>query len=154
MTTALKPNPVIFIHGMWIHSTAWQPWLELFENRGYSVSAPGWPGDAPTVAETREHPETMNDVGIAEIVEHYAKLIGEPAVKPILVGHSFGAFTVRVYHQLYPAEVAGVVMVDGSQEDGTATLKLGYARGVALLAPALAGIPVAEYAATLVKKST
>jgi crossover junction endodeoxyribonuclease RuvC len=35
--------------------------------------------------------------------------------------------------------------------NGTATLKLGYARGVALLAPALAGIPVAEYGAKSVK---
>jgi len=35
--------------------------------------------------------------------------------------------------------------------NGTATLKLGYARGIALLAPALAGIPVAEYAAKSVK---
>jgi crossover junction endodeoxyribonuclease RuvC len=35
--------------------------------------------------------------------------------------------------------------------NGTATLKLGYARGVALLAPALLGIPVAEYAAKSVK---
>ena len=37
--------------------------------------------------------------------------------------------------------------------NGTATLKLGYARGVALLAPALAGIPVAEYGAKSVKLS-
>jgi crossover junction endodeoxyribonuclease RuvC len=35
--------------------------------------------------------------------------------------------------------------------NGTATLKLGYARGVALLAPALLGIPVSEYAAKSVK---
>ncbi|MDQ2804952.1 MAG: crossover junction endodeoxyribonuclease RuvC [Pseudomonadota bacterium] len=35
--------------------------------------------------------------------------------------------------------------------NGTATLKLGYARGVALLAPACAGIPVAEYGARAVK---
>lgn len=33
------------------------------------------------------------------------------------------------------------------------TLKLGQARGVALLVPALAGLPVAEYAANLVKKT-
>jgi crossover junction endodeoxyribonuclease RuvC len=33
------------------------------------------------------------------------------------------------------------------------TLKLGMARGVALLAPAMAGLGVAEYAANLVKKS-
>ncbi|MBS7545223.1 crossover junction endodeoxyribonuclease RuvC [Ancylobacter oerskovii] len=33
------------------------------------------------------------------------------------------------------------------------TLKLGQARGVVLLTPALAGVPVAEYAALLVKKT-
>ncbi|MGH7094847.1 MAG: crossover junction endodeoxyribonuclease RuvC, partial [Stellaceae bacterium] len=33
------------------------------------------------------------------------------------------------------------------------TLKLGAARGVVLLAPARRGLPVAEYAANLVKKS-
>ena len=35
--------------------------------------------------------------------------------------------------------------------NGEATLKLGYARGVALLAPALADIPVVEYGAKSVK---
>jgi crossover junction endodeoxyribonuclease RuvC len=37
--------------------------------------------------------------------------------------------------------------------NGAATLKLGYARGVALLAPALAGVPVTEYGAKSVKKA-
>lgn len=37
--------------------------------------------------------------------------------------------------------------------DGAATLKLGQARGVALLAPALCGIAVSEYAPNLVKKT-
>jgi len=38
-------------------------------------------------------------------------------------------------------------------KDAQATLKLGHARAVALLVPALAGVPVAEYAANLVKKT-
>jgi crossover junction endodeoxyribonuclease RuvC len=38
-------------------------------------------------------------------------------------------------------------------KDAQSTLKLGHARGVALLVPALAGVPVAEYAANLVKKT-
>jgi len=37
--------------------------------------------------------------------------------------------------------------------NGAATLKLGYARGVALLVPAMAAIPVAEYGALAVKKA-
>jgi crossover junction endodeoxyribonuclease RuvC len=37
--------------------------------------------------------------------------------------------------------------------DAVATLKLGQARGVAMLVPAIAGLPVAEYAPNLVKKT-
>ena len=37
--------------------------------------------------------------------------------------------------------------------NGSATLKLGYARGVCLLAPAMIGIPVAEYGAMEVKRA-
>jgi crossover junction endodeoxyribonuclease RuvC len=38
-------------------------------------------------------------------------------------------------------------------KDGAATLKLGQARGVAMLAPAMCGISVAEYAPNQVKKT-
>ncbi|MBX9453521.1 MAG: crossover junction endodeoxyribonuclease RuvC [Neoaquamicrobium sediminum] len=38
-------------------------------------------------------------------------------------------------------------------KDATATLKLGQARGVAMLVPALAGLSVAEYAPNAVKKA-
>ncbi len=37
--------------------------------------------------------------------------------------------------------------------DGQSTLRLGQARGIAMLVPALAGIPVSEYSANSVKKS-
>lgn len=38
-------------------------------------------------------------------------------------------------------------------DNARATLKLGQARGIALLAPAMGGLRVAEYAPTLIKKS-
>jgi crossover junction endodeoxyribonuclease RuvC len=38
-------------------------------------------------------------------------------------------------------------------KDGAATLKLGQARGVALLVPAQAGLPIGEYAPNTVKKT-
>ena len=38
-------------------------------------------------------------------------------------------------------------------KDARATLKLGHARGIALLVPALAGLSVSEYAPNLVKKT-
>ncbi|WP_407519622.1 crossover junction endodeoxyribonuclease RuvC [Methylobacterium oryzisoli] len=57
----------------------------------------------------------------------------------------------RVVAAMEPDEVA--VEETFVNKDGQATLKLGHARGVALLVPALAGLPVAEYAANLVKKT-
>ena len=50
-----------------------------------------------------------------------------------------------------PAEAA--VEETYVNRNGAATLKLGYARGVALLAPALAGLVVAEYGAKMVKRA-
>jgi crossover junction endodeoxyribonuclease RuvC len=52
---------------------------------------------------------------------------------------------------LAPDEVA--VEETFVNENAQSTLKLGHARAVALLVPALAGLPVAEYAANLVKKT-
>ena len=57
----------------------------------------------------------------------------------------------RVVHGLAPDEVA--VEETFVNKDAQATLKLGHARGIALLVPALAGLPVSEDAANLVKKT-
>jgi crossover junction endodeoxyribonuclease RuvC len=56
---------------------------------------------------------------------------------------------VALLARLLPDEAA--VEETYVNRNGSATLKLGYARGVALLAPALAGVPVTEYGAKSVK---
>jgi crossover junction endodeoxyribonuclease RuvC len=57
----------------------------------------------------------------------------------------------EIVHEQMPVE-AGVENTFVNK-DGAATLKLGQARGVCLLVPALAGLLVAEYAPNQVKKS-
>ena len=56
-----------------------------------------------------------------------------------------------VIHAHIPQEAA--VEETFVNRDPQSALKLGQARGVALVVPALAGLPVAEYAANLVKKT-
>src|SRR6266581_2325445 len=58
---------------------------------------------------------------------------------------------MRVVDDFRPAEAA--VEATFVNKDAVATLKLGQARGIALLVPASAGVAVAEYAPNLVKKT-
>jgi len=58
---------------------------------------------------------------------------------------------VRIVAQFNPDEAAAEATF--VNKDASATLKLGQARGVALLAPAQAGVAIAEYAPNLIKKT-
>ncbi|MDM4761599.1 alpha/beta fold hydrolase [Galbitalea sp. SE-J8] len=111
---------VVFIHGLWIHSAAWRPWIDLFAEHGYSAIAPGWPGDRDTVAETRDDPHGLDGVGIAQIFDHYAALIAGLDSKPIAVGHSFGGLIAQelLAHDL----VRGAVAIDPAPIKGVTAL--------------------------------
>jgi crossover junction endodeoxyribonuclease RuvC len=73
---------------------------------------------------------------------------GLPLARRLLAIHQGLA---AVLDDFRPAEAA--VEQTFVNKDGVATLKLGQARGVAMLAPAQFGIPVAEYAPNQVKKA-
>jgi crossover junction endodeoxyribonuclease RuvC len=57
----------------------------------------------------------------------------------------------RIVDEFEPHEAA--VETTFVNKDAKATLKLGQARGIAMVVPARAGVPVAEYAPNVVKKS-
>ena len=57
----------------------------------------------------------------------------------------------EVFHAQQPDEAA--VEQTFVNKDAVATLKLGQARGIAMVVPSLAGLPVAEYAPNAVKKA-
>ncbi|MGH3246439.1 MAG: esterase/lipase family protein, partial [Trebonia sp.] len=66
---------VIFIHGLWLHASSWNPWLEHFRTAGYDPVAPGWPGEPDSVAEARQYPERVANASIDDITAHYTKII-------------------------------------------------------------------------------
>jgi pimeloyl-ACP methyl ester carboxylesterase len=73
-----------------------------YDRAGYGYSDPG---PMPRTADR-----------IASEVHEALRSAGE---KPpyVLVGHSFGGFLVRVFNGRYSGEVAGIVLVDSTQED-------------------------------------
>jgi pimeloyl-ACP methyl ester carboxylesterase len=121
-----SPIPVLFIHGLWLHSSSWQPWIDLFQHEGYAPSAPGWPGDPETVEEARQNPESIADHGIDDVVEHYAAIVRGMDTLPILVGHSFGGMIAQ---KLLGQDLAvAAVAIDAAQIKGVLPLPLSALR--------------------------
>lgn len=110
-------TPVVFIHGLWLHATAWQPWMDLFNQKGYAPVAPGWPGEPNTVAAARANAEAVAGVGIDQVTEHYARIISTLPQSPVIIGHSFGGLIAqklaglgygRAAVAIDPAQIKGV----------------------------------------------
>jgi pimeloyl-ACP methyl ester carboxylesterase len=120
------PRPVVFIHGLWLHATSWQPWMELFAAAGYQPSAPGWPHEPSTVAEARENPDAVANLSIDEVTAHYAEFIGGLDEAPIIIGHSFGGLFAEKL--LGEGLGAAAVAIDPAQIKGVLPLPLAQLR--------------------------
>ena len=94
MTTPTKA-PVVFVHGLWLHSSSWQPWVDKFAAAGYSASTSDWPGDGATVEASRGNPKAIAGHGVNDVVNAYAKYIATLPAKPIVIGHSFGGLITQ-----------------------------------------------------------
>jgi len=121
-----SPIPVVFIHGLWLHASSWQPWIDLFREEGYDPVAPGWPGEPDTVAEARAHPELVAGKKLSEVVDHFKAIVGAYDRDPIIIGHSFGGLIT----ELLMGEGLGTagVAIDPAQIKGVLPLPLAQLR--------------------------
>jgi non-heme chloroperoxidase len=89
-------TPVVFVHGLWLLPSSWQNWVDLFEEAGFAAVAPSWPGDPDTVAAARANPQALAGVGVVQVADHFAEVIGALDKKPAIVGHSFGGLITQI----------------------------------------------------------
>ncbi|MFD8787586.1 alpha/beta hydrolase [Kitasatospora sp. NPDC059599] len=88
-------TPVVFVHGAWFHALCWEAWAQRFTARGFTVVAPGWPGELPTADEARRRPDRLPDLGLAALTEHFTGVVGAFDSPPVLIGHSVGGLIVQ-----------------------------------------------------------
>ena len=118
------PKNMVLIHGAWLASNSWEDFASSFTERGYAVTAPEWPRKAPDVEGQREHGDDIAGLGVEEIVDHYAGIIGALDEPPVIVGHSFGGlFTEMLLDRglgvagvaLEPAPFKGILRLEPSE---------------------------------------
>jgi non-heme chloroperoxidase len=133
---ATAGTPVVFVHGLWLHSDSWGAWVDRFKQAGYAPIAPGWPGDGASVAETRKQPDKVAGHGIEGVVQGYAKAIAALGSKPIVIGHSFGGLIAQ--RLLDQGLARGAVAIDPAPIKGIIFLPPSALRvaSIALLNPA------------------
>jgi pimeloyl-ACP methyl ester carboxylesterase len=102
---------VILEAGVGDFSVEWslvQPGVAKFARVcSYDRAGDGWSDLGP-------HPRTLR-----QIVYELHTLLDKGGVKPplVLVGHSYGGWLVRLYASTYPAEVAGMVLVEAGADN-------------------------------------
>ncbi|WP_433211916.1 alpha/beta hydrolase [Dactylosporangium sp. CS-047395] len=119
-------TPVLFIHGLWLHASSWDPWVQLFRDAGYEPQAPGWPGDGETVAASRANPDAIGDHGIDDVVAHFAGIIERLPSAPILIGHSFGGMIAQKL--LGQDRALAAIAIDAAQIKGVLPVPLSALR--------------------------
>ncbi|TCO42369.1 alpha-beta hydrolase superfamily lysophospholipase [Kribbella antiqua] len=114
---------MVLIHGLWLTPRSWEGWKARFEERGYEVLAPAWPRMDGEVEALRRDPSVMNGLGIAEVVDHYERIIRSLATPPVIMGHSTGGLVTELLLDrglgaagvcLSPAPVKGVLRLPPS----------------------------------------
>ncbi|WP_433221579.1 alpha/beta hydrolase [Dactylosporangium sp. CS-047395] len=88
-------RPVMFVHGLWLLSSSWDRWRTVFEEAGFSTVAPGWPDDPPSIEAARADPDAFASKMVQEVTDYYLAAIAELAVRPAVVGHSFGGLIAQ-----------------------------------------------------------
>ena len=119
--------PVVFIHGLWLHASSWQPWTTLFDDAGYTAIAPGWPGrprhgrGGPADPDRHRRPRHRRGRRPLRRGDRASW-----AVQPILIGHSFGGMIAQ---KLLGQDLAvAAVAIDAAQIKGVLPLPLSALR--------------------------
>ncbi|RDH74687.1 alpha/beta fold hydrolase [Mycolicibacterium moriokaense] len=117
---------VVFIHGLWVSHTAWQPWIDHYGAQGHSAIAPPWPGEDTTVAGTRANPNTQAGFGLNDLTEHFAAVLRQYDRPPVVIGHSFGGLIAQKL--LDQRLVSAAIAIDPAPIKGVRALPLAQLR--------------------------
>lgn len=102
------PDTIVLVHGFWVTPRSWEHWIDRYEQRGFRVLAPAYPGFEVEVEALNADPTPIAEVTVEGILGTFEGVIKGLDKPPIIIGHSAGgAFTqIMLDHGFGAAGVA------------------------------------------------
>ncbi|WP_411699486.1 alpha/beta hydrolase [Conyzicola sp.] len=127
MTTE-TPDTIVLVHGLWMTPRSWEGWKARFEEKGFTVLTPAYPGFEIEVERLRENADVIAKLTVPETVDHIAAQIEALPRPPIIMGHSFGGTLTQLL--LARGLGASAVVVDSAPTEGVRVTPLSQARSL------------------------
>ena len=85
-TDATTPDTIVLIHGFWVTPRSWEDWKARYEDRGYRVLTPAYPGFEVEVEALNADPTPIEDLTVPAVIEHLESVVSQIEPAPILMG--------------------------------------------------------------------
>src|SRR5918999_1452019 len=95
-TRRTGPDTIVLVHGFWVTPRSWEHWITRYQDQGYRVLAPAYPGFEVEVEALNTDPSPIEKVTVPQIIEHLETIVRELDAPPILIGHSAGGAFLQI----------------------------------------------------------
>ena len=102
---AQENKTIVFVHGAFQDGSSWDEVRMELESQGFKTFAPDLPGHG------RYSLEKAGEIKLDNYIETISKIIKKEKGKVILVGHSFGGYTISAIAEKMPDKIEKLVYV-------------------------------------------
>ncbi|GGH76912.1 pimeloyl-ACP methyl ester carboxylesterase [Filimonas zeae] len=96
--STIQSRTIVLLTGAYVSHHCWDDWKNYFIQKGYTTLAPPWPykEQSAVVQRAKQPDKKLASLTLAQLLDHYIRIINDLPEKPILIGHSFGGFLTQV----------------------------------------------------------
>jgi pimeloyl-ACP methyl ester carboxylesterase len=125
MGANVKSKTIVFIHGLFMNPSSWEPWMKFFEAKGFNCFAPAYPFHEGNPSDLRTNIDPgLGKITFGQVIESLSDFIDKLPEKPILIGHSIGGLAVQKLIEMNKG-VAGIC-IDTAPPKGIFSFKWSF----------------------------
>ena len=102
------PDRIVLVHGFWVTPRSWEHWITHFENRGFTVIAPSYPGFEVEVEALNADPTVIADLTAPDVNAYLADLLG-------------GDLTAKDFRTWHATVLAALSLAESEEKGDTVT---------------------------------